>query len=110
VASDIVIQLRQLAATLECGHGRSTATGASTEIERLRAEVEGLHANNGHLRQSIGRDGDTIDMLRAKVAVVLPWAEAAGDEWVETAVGDRRHAAVDLLARIESDEFGEGPK
>ena len=39
MASDIVIQLRELAASMKRGEGRSTLYGAANEIERLRIEL-----------------------------------------------------------------------
>lgn len=38
MSDDIVIQLKDFAATLKRGEGRSTVYGAASEIERLRAE------------------------------------------------------------------------
>jgi hypothetical protein len=55
---------------------------------------------------AIDRAVAEVERLRAQVAELLPWAEAAADARVEAAVGDRHHDAVDLLARIEAGEFG----
>lgn len=43
VADDIVIQLKDLAATLKRGEGRSTVYGAVSEIEHLRETIERLN-------------------------------------------------------------------
>lgn len=37
MATDIVIQLRELASSIERGNGKSTLYGAADEIERLRS-------------------------------------------------------------------------
>lgn len=38
MATDIVVQLRELASSIERGNGKSTVYGAADEIERLRYE------------------------------------------------------------------------
>ena len=40
MATDIVIQLRQLASSIERGNGKSTLYGAANEIERLREQAK----------------------------------------------------------------------
>ena len=42
MATDIVIQLRELASSIERGNGRSTLYGAADEIERLRTQINTL--------------------------------------------------------------------
>lgn len=39
MATDIVVQLRELASSMERGSGKSTLNGAANEIERLRGQV-----------------------------------------------------------------------
>lgn len=43
MAIDIVIQLRELASSIERGSGMSTLHGAANEIERLRGQVKAAH-------------------------------------------------------------------
>ncbi len=43
MATDIVLQLRDLANQTERQDGKSTITGAISEIERLRAQVKAAH-------------------------------------------------------------------
>ena len=45
MATDTVIQLRELASLMERGSGMSTLYGAAKEIENLRAEIERLTQN-----------------------------------------------------------------
>lgn len=46
MAKDIVIQLKDLAASTNRGEGKSTIYGAASEIERLRIEVKDLQSNS----------------------------------------------------------------
>jgi len=43
MATDIVVQLRELASCMERDGGMSTVYGAATEIEHLRAQVKAAH-------------------------------------------------------------------
>lgn len=42
MAKDIVVQLKDLAASTNRGEGKSTIYGAASEIERLRVEIKDL--------------------------------------------------------------------
>jgi archaellum component FlaC len=42
MAKDIVVQLKDLAASTNRGGGKSTIYGAASEIERLRVEIKDL--------------------------------------------------------------------
>ena len=45
MAKDIVVQLKDLAASTNRGEGKSAIYGAASEIERLRIEIKDLQSN-----------------------------------------------------------------
>lgn len=53
MATDIIIQLKELASTLKRGEGKSTLYGAVTEIEYLRKEVVSLRNQNDQIISKI---------------------------------------------------------
>lgn len=46
MATDIVIQLRELASSMERGNGKSTLYGVADEIERLPLELQSYKDHN----------------------------------------------------------------
>lgn len=78
MSDDIVIQLKDFAATLKRGEGRSTVYGAASEIERLRKELLEAQKDLGLLRRARDRRDDEIERLRTEL-----------DQWRKTAAAYR---------------------
>ena len=66
MAIDIVIQLRELAASMKRGEGRSTVYGAVAEIERLRAEVEKAYTGFNYWEERCMRAEECLDFIYRK--------------------------------------------
>lgn len=56
MATDIVIQLRELASSIERGNGKSTVYGAADEIERLQKELDLWHKSAVELARQLGKE------------------------------------------------------
>lgn len=76
MATDIVIQLRELASSMKRGNGMSTVYGAADEIERLRYECKEWFLVAREMRDVILGQGDTHaaldDYLRVRGRLADP--------------------------------------